>query len=322
MLPIFNERLYAQKMNDGWAKDREQEDKRKYSFRELLIYAKWLRNLHAQHPEEDQDKLLYTGVVSFCNQLQLHFDIDTDYYMIENLIKKSKQFKLREHYPSFISKKEWLDILSISSEEARKFYFACLILGKFNRNNPIIDVTQEQNKEYSDTRLRVRYSKDIFKYANISFKRIDKENDPDIMKKPLKILYDMGLIDLSLSQKGLYIILTQADLQVDKKDIYLTITHYSDINSYYKYGLSQKGYKICKKCGRAFYTKSSHLLTCDYCREQSMEHIYAVCPECGVRFEKNSKYNGNVTLCSQCSKENRRKYVAEKVKISKEKHKR
>ena len=314
MLPIFNERLYAQKMNDGWAKDREQEDKRKYSFRELLIYAKWLRNLHVQHPEEDQDKLLYTGVVSFCNQLQLHFDIDTDYYMIENLIKKSKQFKLREHYPSFISKKEWLDILSISSEEARKFYFACLILGKFNRNNPIIDITQEQNKEYNDTRLRVRYSKDIFNYANISFKRIDKENDPDIMKKPLKILYDMGLIDLSLSQKGLYIILTQADLQVDKKDVYLTITHYSDINSYYKYGLSQKGYKICKKCGRAFYTKSSHLLTCDCCREQSMEHIYAVCPECGVRFEKSGKYDGNSTMCSKCYKDKRRKDIKENVR--------
>ena len=313
MLPIFNERLYAQKMNDGWAKDREQEDKRKYSFRELLIYAKWLRSLSSHRTEEEQDKLLYTGIVSFCNQLQLHFDIDTDYYMIENLIKKSKQFRLREHNPSFISQKEWLDILSISSEDARKFYFACLVLGKFNRNNPVIDLSRDKEIEYTDTRLRIKYSKDIFKYAKITFKLIDKENDPNLVMRPLKILYDMGLIDMSLTKKGLYIILNQADLQVLPENIFMTITHYSDIAAYYKYGLSQRGYKICKKCGRAFYTKSSHLQTCDMCREQIGEHIYMVCPECGVRFERNKKAN-NTIMCVECSREKRKRDKAEKMR--------
>ncbi len=187
MLPIFNEKAYAQKMNEGWAKDRGQEDKRKYTFRELLIYAKWLRAFHSNYSEEEQDKLLYTGIVSFCDQLQLYFDIDIDYYMVENLIKKSKQFKLREHNPSYISKQEWSDILSIPSEEARKLYFAYLILGKFNRNNPVINVNK-RDIEYEDTRLKLRYTKDIYKYAGVTFKKVDKENDPKIVTKPLKVL--------------------------------------------------------------------------------------------------------------------------------------
>ena len=318
MLPIFNEKAYAQKMNEGWAKDRGQEDKRKYTFRELLIYAKWLRAFHSNYSEEEQDKLLYTGIVSFCDQLQLYFDIDIDYYMVENLIKKSKQFKLREHNPSYISKQEWSDILSIPSEEARKLYFAYLILGKFNRNNPVINVNK-RDIEYEDTRLKLRYTKDIYKYAGVTFKKVDKENDPKIVTKPLKVLYDMGLIDVKMSRKGLYIILNKADLDIKKEDIYLTITHYSDIKKYYKYGLGQKGYKICQKCGRAFYTRSSYVLTCPDCQEETPEHTYAVCTSCGVRFEKNSKYNGNVKMCPKCYKEYRRKYVAEKVKISKKK---
>lgn len=305
MLPIFDEKAYAQKMNEGWAKDREQEDKRRYTFRELLVYAKWLRNFHSKYSEEEQDKLLYKGIVSFCEQLQMYFDIDIDYYIVENLIKMSKKFKLREHNPSYISKREWNDLLSIPSEDARKIYFAYLVLGKFNRNNPVINLQQTDKPEYEDKRLKIKYTKDIYKYAGVTFKKIDKENDPHITSKPFKILYDMNLIDMKMTKKGLYIILNNADLEIPKEEIYITITHYSDLKYYYKYGLGQKGYKICKKCGRAFYTRSSHLVTCDKCLQETPEHTYAVCSCCGVRFEKNSNRQ---IRCPKCIKEYNRKY--------------
>lgn len=306
MLPIFDERAYAQKMNEGWAKDREQEDKRKYTFRELLVYAKWLRTFHSNYSEEEQDKLLYTGIVSFCEQLQMYFDIDLDYYVVENLIKKSKQFKLREHNPSYITKREWNDLLSIPSEDARKLYFAYLVLGKFNRNNPVVNLKQNNDIEYEDKRIKVRYSKDIYKYANVTFKKVDKENDPKITIKPFRVLYEMKLIDMKLTKKGLYVILNNVDLDVKKEDIFMTITHYSELKYYYKYGLGQKGYKICKKCGRAFYTKSSYELNCSYCKQETPVHTYAVCTSCGVRFERNKKATKS-DRCPNCLKESRKR---------------
>ena len=43
MLPIFNEYKHATDMNNGAASDRDREEKRVYSFRDLVIYTKWLR---------------------------------------------------------------------------------------------------------------------------------------------------------------------------------------------------------------------------------------------------------------------------------------
>ena len=43
MLPIFDEYKHATDMNNGTASDRDREEKRVYSFRDLVIYAKWLR---------------------------------------------------------------------------------------------------------------------------------------------------------------------------------------------------------------------------------------------------------------------------------------
>ena len=165
MIPIFNEKAYAQKMNEGWAKDRGQEDKRKYTFRELLVYAKWLRTFHSNYSEEEQDKLLYTGIVSFCEQLQLYFNIYIDYYMIENLIKKSKQFKLREHNPSYISKQEWIDILSIPSEEARKLYFAYLINNLIKNSKGKCKITIPMKDEDGD--IEYLFNKYSLKEVNL-----------------------------------------------------------------------------------------------------------------------------------------------------------
>ena len=125
----------------------------------------------------------------------------------------------------------------------------------------------------------------------------------------------MGLIDVKMSRKGLYIILNKADLDVKKEDIYLTITHYSDIKKYYKYGLGQKGYKICQKCGRAFYTRSSYVLTCSDCQEKTPEHTYAVCTSCGVRFEKNKKATKSIR-CPKCQREYIRKYDRDRKRNS------
>lgn len=314
MLPIFNERQYAKKMLNGIADDREQEDKRKYSYRELLIYAKWLRNLLHQETEEVQDQYVYNGMITFCEQLQLHFDIDLDYYMIEGLVKYSKKYKLRDCKPSYISKNEWFDILTIPTEEARRIYFACLILGKFNRNNPVT-IVGNTLMDYEDKRLKLKYSiKDICKYANVKFKREDLKNNPNLIKEPFYLLYKMGFID-TVPRKQTYIILNKADLTVDSSEAFLHITHYDEIDKYYKYALNQKGYKICTTCGKPFYTNSCRTTTCSDCHEKHLpEHFYTVCSCCGTRFEKKSKYDSRTTMCNKCYNQKRKKDKAETMK--------
>ena len=44
--------------------------------------------------EEEKDKKVYNGLITFCEQLQMYFNLDTDYGKIDNIIKQSKQYKL------------------------------------------------------------------------------------------------------------------------------------------------------------------------------------------------------------------------------------
>jgi hypothetical protein len=234
--------------------------------------------------------------------------------MVEGLLKYSKQYALRDCKPSYISKNEWADILSIPNEEARRIYFACLILGKFNRNNPVVRIGQTP-KEYEDQRLKLKYSiKEICKYANVKFKREELKENPNLLKDSFYTLYTMGLIDV-ISHKQTYIILNKADLDIQASEVFLQINHYSEIDKYYKYALGQKGYKICTSCKKPFYTASHHVTTCKDCQEKTaLIHSYTICEECGRRFEKSSKYASRTTKCPKCYAIQRKKDKAQTMR--------
>ena len=69
MIPIFNELEYARMMNNGHSETRSQEDKRKYTYQELLIYTKWLRwSLFIS--DKNEESKAYSTVFKFINILE------------------------------------------------------------------------------------------------------------------------------------------------------------------------------------------------------------------------------------------------------------
>ena len=103
---------------------------------------------------------------------------------------------LRECKPSIITKNEWSKILEIPNENARKLFFAFLIIGKFNRNNPVKLVKQRINN-YSDERLRIKIPiNEIYRYAKIRLPRNCRNDNLSLYYSPLICLKNMGLIEV------------------------------------------------------------------------------------------------------------------------------
>ena len=310
MLPIFNEYKHATDMNNGTSSDRDREEKRVYSFRDLVVYAKWLRwsLWSSESNEEEKDKKVYNGLITFCEQLQMYFNLDTDYGKINNIIKQSKQYKLRECNPSFITNNEWKQIMSIPNDRARKTYFALLVLCKFNRNNPVQSVNASE-RTYEDRRFKISYPlSDIYKYGGIRFSRKEIQENEKVFYEPILVLQEMGFVEKYYSRNKCTLILNNADVDVDVNDVYMTITKYEDIESYYKFGMKEDRYKVCLKCGVAF--KGNKHNNNKYCKECSDKentlYRYIHCEDCGKRIKVSNK-NHKTTRCNNCQ--------AEKVKI-------
>lgn len=303
MLPIFDEYKHATNMNNGSATDRDSEEKRVYTFRDLVIYTKWLRwsLWNSEQDEDEKDKKVYNGLITFCEQLQMYFNIDTDYNKIENIIKQSKQYKLRSCNPSYITKNEWSQIMSIPDDRARRTYFSLLILCKFNRNNPVQDI-QGSNRIYTDPRFKTSYPlADIYKYGGIKFSKKEMQDNPKIFYEPILILQDMGLIEKYLSNKKCTLILNVADIDPEEDQTYIKITKYDNIEPYYCYGMKETKYKICPKCGIAF--KGNKHNNDKYCKEcvdkENILFHYIHCEECGSRLKISNK-NHKTTRCKKC----------------------
>lgn len=303
MLPIFNEYKHATDMNNGAASDRDREEKRVYSFRDLVIYTKWLRwSLWSSEVDDaERDKKVYNGLVTFCEQLQMYFNLDTDYGKIDNIIKQSKQYKLRTCNPSYITNNEWAQIMSIPNDNARKTYFALLILCKFNRNNPVDNITTS-DRVYQDTRFKISCPlSDIYKYGGVKFSRKELQENPKNFYGPILILQEMGLIEKYLSRNKCTLILNNADTDVNMDDIYMSITKYENIESYYNFGMKENRYKICPKCGVAF--KGNRHNNDKYCKEctdkDNTSFHYIHCEDCGTRLKVSNK-NHKTTRCIAC----------------------
>lgn len=303
MLPIFDEYKHATDMNNGTASDRDREEKRVYSFRDLVIYTKWLRwsLWSSETNEEEKDKKVYNGLITFCEQIQMYFNLDTDYIKIDNIIKQSKQYKLRTCYSSYITNNEWSQIMSIPNDKARRTYFALLVLCKFNRNNPVIDINIS-NRLYEDTRFKISCPiSDIYKYGGIKFSRKELQENPKIFYEPILILQEMGLIEKYLSRKKCTLVLNKADVNAIVDDAYITITKYDNIEAYYNFGMKELRYKICPKCGIAF--RGNKHNNDKYCREciekENLTFTFIHCEDCGKRIKVSSK-NHKTTRCKEC----------------------
>lgn len=311
MLPIFNEYKHATDMNNGTASDRDREEKRIYSFRDLVVYTKWLRwSLWSSETNDiEKDKKVYNGLVTFCEQLQMYFNIDTDFGKVDNIIKQSKQYKLRSCNPSYITNNEWNQIMSIPNDRARKTYFALLVLCKFNRNNPVKDVNTSE-RVYEDIRFKISYPlNDIYKYGGIKFSRKEIQDNPKVFYEPIITLQEMGFIEKYLSRNKCTLILNNADINVDKNDIYLTITKYEDIEPYYNFGMKENRYKICPKCGLAF--KGNRHNNDKYCKEctdkDNLSFHYIHCEDCGTRLKISNK-NTKTIRCQSCQSQYNKLY--------------
>lgn len=303
MLPIFNEYQHAVNMNNGHSDDRLQEDKRLYSFRDLVIYAKWLRwSLWASEPDgEEKDSKVYNGLVTFCDQLLSHFNLDLDYRMINEVIKKSKEFKLRSSNPSYITNKEWKQVLMLPDDLSRRTYFSLLVLCKFNRNNPVIAINQNE-KEYSDTRFKISYLlSDIYKYGLVKFNRQVVNNNAKCVYNPIRTLMQFGLIDSYFVRGRCTIVLLDADVEVDSNDVYLTITNYENLDMYYRYAMHENGYKICAGCGNAFKdNRKNNGKYCNLCTDGiGGQYVYRHCIDCGKRIRVNI-HNTKTVRCQDC----------------------
>lgn len=303
MLPIFNEYKHATDMNNGTSSDRDRDEKRVYSFRDLVIYAKWLRwsLWNSETNEEEKDKKVYNGLITFCEQLQMYFNIDTDYHKIDGIIKQSKQYKLRECNPSYITNNEWKQIMSIPNDRARKTYFALLVLCKFNRNNPV-QSSVESERVYEDHRFKISYPlTDIYKYGSVKFSRKELQENAKIFYEPILVLQEMGLIEKYYSRNKCTLVLNKADVCVDEADVYITVTNYDNIEPYYQYGMKVDRYKICAKCGIAF--KGNKHNNDKYCKEcadrENINFHYIHCEDCGRRIKVSAK-NTKTTRCHSC----------------------
>ena len=314
MIPIFNEHQFAIDMNNGCSDTREQDEKRHYNFAELTVYTKWLYwNIFVNKPDDERYELTKCALINFCKQLLSNFNENNDYNLIEHLLSKAQNEKLRTNYPINITTKEWQQIMGLPNENARKLYFAMLVLAKYNRANPI-EYLNQQHKEYADCRYRisnVKY-KELCKYANIKITKKEKEFDDKAEERPIQILENYNLIKVLKYYKGkkrkiqTTFLLLDADVD-NESDIYLKITDCNNIDSYYEYGMHNLKYKKCEKCDNIFKSRSAKNND-KYCAEcaglHSLPFYYKICVDCGRRIRVNNLY-GKVIRCKQCQYEHK-----------------
>jgi hypothetical protein len=176
-----------------------------------------------------------------------------------------------------------------------------LILAKFNRNNPVIDLNRK-DIIYEDKRFKVNILlSDIYKYAGVKFKRNEIKENKILFYQPLLALQEVGLVETYLGKEKCTIILNEADIDINPEEVFLEITQYDDIESYYKYGLREKKYKICPNCGKAF--KGNRQNNDKYCKDctdkDSYNFHFIHCEDCGKRIKINN-YNTKTTRCKEC----------------------
>lgn len=286
---IFNEHKYAVEMNNN-------PTFRKYTFPELVVYTKWLRQMIFSKYDDIQVKdIIKNTLIGFCTECWEGFDKDVEYKKINSVIASSLKFKLRSCNPIYISKNEWENLLKLKDKNTQKIYFVCLVVAKFNRFNKIQTYQEQKEVEYEDNRLRIKIpDKDIYKYANIKIK--NKQDHFDYWAE----LSDLNLIKIQLSNT-IYRIIETADIDIKEEDIFIKVSDFDNMILYYEKQFDNT-IKECP-CGDVFKdkTENQRLSLCPKCKKEKSNQRVVICEDCGKRFNVDIK-NTKTTRCNSCQK--------------------
>ena len=291
---IFNERDFAVAATVGLSK-------KSYNLQEMTIYCKWLRwNIFNKKSDEEVVPLLKSTLINFCKLSWDGFDEDVEYQRINKAVSRALVEKLRTCDPIFITKKEWDIISSLPSIHAQKILFVMLVVGKYNRQNPIQNITQEPTT-YTDTRLRVNLPlSELYKLAKIKYTKTPETYS-------IWAIYGQyNLIEL-VDSKTLKRILTFADLDPTSTP-YITIHDFDNMIMYYEQQTNSR-IKECPKCHKMFKdkTKLNHQKYCTPCRKKENKQVVAICEDCGKRISVADR--GILPKkCKECQKQYRAEY--------------
>jgi len=292
---VFNEHKYAVEMNDN-------PKSKHYTFPELVVYTKWLKQfIFKNYPEEQSRELVKKALLSFCAECWSGFNEDIMFEKINKIIEQSFRIKLRTCNPIYISKKEWEKIISIDSVKAQKIFFTILVISKFNRFNPIETYEPQNEIIYKDNRLRLNIpDTDIYKYAKVRFK--NKEEKYACWRK-LRLLELVYIKD----SKKISRIINFADLEIPEEEIFITIKDFDNLILYYEKNINKTNIKECVGCNSLFEDNSikNNIKYCKKCRENKKTQRVVFCEDCGKRFEVNI-LDAQTNRCKQCYKQHRK----------------
>lgn len=301
---IFNERNFAVDITNT-------PNKKSYSLYELTVYCKWLRwSIFHRKSDEEVRELVKTTLITFCKFCWDGFDEDVEYSRIDKAVERCLVEKLRTCNSVYISNNEWNIIMALEDEEASKILFTMLVLAKYGRANPIININKEKI-EFQDDRLRMNLPlNEIYRYAKVRLKK-------DVDKYRIWGIYGQkGLVEL-IDGKTIKRILNFADVEVAKEDVFLEVKDFDNLIGYYNMQFNNK-IKSCSRCSEVFKdsSKYNNLMICSKCKKKETEEKQRViiCEDCGERvMVKNSATK--TTRCKACQN------LISKEKIKQKNHK-
>lgn len=330
---IFDEKKMGRFMNDrdDYPDSEKHTKKYNYTWQQKLAYAMWLKYcIYADFPEESKDKAVRSTLETFCEQKDSGFDRDVDYNTITNIIKETNRRHIWSDAKVKISNNEWNQICGLDDENARRFYFICLVIAKFYR-----EINKDNLIESTDKRYKIGVPpKVIAKYARIC---IPGEKDYlDIWKK----LYESKLaqpfeyyMKKKLQHKDL---LLQSEYDIKPEDVKMEVIPCESMILYYINQYQQefpptdkkpKRIGFCKSCNEPYDEglSSKYCPICTATHSRERKHVPCAggcgkildlninerkkyCPECKKKKQKERNDNlhrkgSSVKICVDCGRE-------------------
>jgi predicted Zn-ribbon and HTH transcriptional regulator len=235
MTIIFNELEYAEKLFEkGFS--------RFMSKRDLFILAKYFRHMG------ENDCEIEKSLIDFCTKFEPEFSEIIFAKKIENVIKESKDRKLRIPVDVPITSNELDIIKSIKNYRYEKVLFTMLVLGKYYKLTNTSNLISKSKQYYIKD-----YPQEIFKLAHVS-----QKNDENIMH----ILYKLGLINNNKVSDSYYLMFTTTE---DNSNIEIIITNINKILDFYP--------PYCEDCGAILKNKSKMHSKCLTCYEKYRKNV-------------------------------------------------
>ena len=311
---IFDERKLARFMNDRDDYIDVEGHTKKYNYftPHKMAYAMWLRYYMYNDKFKDEERLdeaVRSTLITFCKDKASGFDEDVDYQKIKKIIECTKKRKIWSDIKVKISNNEWDQICSLENENARRFYFCCLVIAKFYRE-AMKDNRGEGFKEFTDLRYKIgTNSRIIAKYARIRLKE-DRE-----CISIWKELYNAGLASpYRYKRIKCKNILLKADIEINPEDVKMEIIPCDTmilyyIDQYQKENVPEdkwKTIKYCKNCNEPYDEGvSRNLCKICYLQKGRLQKSIPCSGGCGrilhVDIGSKQKY------CDECKKEKDKK---------------